>query len=204
VDFDPESLPAADRYGLLISLIAPRPIAWVSTVDAEGRPNLAPFSFFTGITGSPMTICFCPANHRDGRKKDTLANIEATGEFVVNVVGEALAERMNRTSAEYPRGVSEFEAAGLTMEPSAKVRPPSVKEAPAQLECRTLQIVRVGEGPLAGNLVIGTVVHLRVWDSIWKDGRVSHLDLKPIGRMEGAWYTRTQDAFEMPRPRLPK
>ncbi|MBI4347074.1 MAG: flavin reductase family protein [Elusimicrobia bacterium] len=202
MDLEPESLSAADRYGLLIALIAPRPIAWVSTVDAEGRPNLAPFSFFTGVTGNPMTVCFCPANHRSGGKKDTLANVEATGEFVVNVVGESLAERMNQTSAEYPRGVSEFGEAGLTPAPSARVRPPYVKESPAQLECRLHQIVRVGEGPLAGNLVIGTVVFARVADPVWKDGRVSHQDLRPIGRLEGAWYTRVSDAFEMKRPRL--
>ena len=204
MDFDPEALPVAERYGLLISLVAPRPIAWVSTVDAEGRANLAPFSFFTGITASPMTVCFCPANHRDGRKKDTLANIEATGEFVINVVGEDLAERMNRTSTEFPPGVSEFEQAGLTPEPSAKVRPPRVKESPSQLECHTLQIVRVGEGPLAGNLVIGKVVHIRVSDSVWKEGRISHRDLKPIGRLEATWYARVSDDFEMSRPRLSK
>lgn len=204
METDPESLPPAERYGLLISVIQPRPIAWVSTVDAEGRPNLAPFSFFTGVTGSPMTVCFCPANHRTGKKKDTLANIEATGQFVVNVVTEELAERMNLTSAEYPHGVSEFEAVGLTAAPSSKVRPPYVRESPVQLECETSQIVRVGDGPLAGNVVIGRVVHVRVADEVWKGGNISHRELRPVGRLERTWYTRIREVFEMPRPRLPR
>lgn len=204
MEADPESLPAAERYGLLIAVIQPRPIAWVSTVDAEGRPNLAPFSFFTGVTGSPMTVCFCPANHRNGRKKDTLANVEATGQFVVNVATEELAEKMNLTSAEYPHGVSEFEAVGLTPAKSAKVLPPYVRESPVQLECEVVQIVRVGDGALAGNVVIGRVVHVRVSDAVWKGGDISHRDLKPIGRLERTWYTRVSDAFEMPRPKLPK
>ncbi|MBI5201836.1 MAG: flavin reductase family protein [Elusimicrobia bacterium] len=202
MDLDPTTLSPAERYGLLIGLIQPRPIAWVSTIDKEGKPNLAPFSFFTGITGSPMTVAFCPANHRDGRKKDTLSNIEETKEFTINIVPENLAEKMNQTSAEYPPGTSEFQEAGLTPVPSSKVKPPRVKESPAHLECKLNQIVRVGEGPLAGNLVIGTVVFVQVSDAIFKDGKVSHRNLKAIGRLDGSWYTRTQDSFELPRPRL--
>lgn len=200
MDLDPESLAVRDRYYLLIGTIQPRPIAWVSTVDEQGRTNLAPFSFFTGIAANPMTLCFAPVNDRHGRKKDTLVNVEATKQFVVNFATEANAEKMNQTSAPYPYGVSEFEKAGLTAMPSRKVKPPRVRESPAAFECELVQVVRLGEGPLAGNLVIGKVVHIHMDDALYNGGHPRHQDLKAIGRMEGAWYSRTQDAFELPRP----
>ncbi|MBI4385839.1 MAG: flavin reductase family protein [Elusimicrobia bacterium] len=202
MDLDPGAMDLADRYGLMISVIAPRPIAWVSTLSPEGLTNLAPFSFFTGICAEPMTICFAPVRNRRGRKKDTLVNVEATRQFVVNIATEETARAMNQTSADYPYGVSEFAKAGLTPLPSVKVRPPAVRESPVHLECELLQIVTISEGPLGGNLVIGRVVHVRVDDRLWKDGRIRHQDLKPIGRMEGAWYARVADAFELPRPKV--
>jgi flavin reductase (DIM6/NTAB) family NADH-FMN oxidoreductase RutF len=196
----PESLEVRDRYLLMIGMIQPRPIAWVSTVSPEGALNLAPFSFFTGICANPMTVCFAPVNDRNGKKKDTLLNVEATKQFVVNLATEANAEKMNQTSAPYPRGVSEFEKAGLTAVPSVIVKPPRVAESPAAYECELVQIVRLGEGPLAGNLIIGRVVQIHCDDKIYNGGKIRHQDLKTIGRMEGAWYSRTQDAFELPRP----
>lgn len=202
MELDPEALSLPDRYGLLISVIVPRPIAWVSTQGVDGSLNLAPFSFFTGICANPPTLCFAPVRNREGKKKDTLVNVEATRQFVVNVATEGLAEKMNATSGDYPYGVNEFEKAGLTPAPSRKVKPPRVKESPVALECELLQVVTISEGPLGGNLVIGKVVHVHVDDSVWKDGRIDHHDLKPIGRMDGAWYTRTTDNFEMPRPRI--
>jgi flavin reductase (DIM6/NTAB) family NADH-FMN oxidoreductase RutF len=200
MDLDPESLEVRERYLLMIGAIQPRPIAWVSTVGPDGAPNLAPFSFFTGICANPMTVCFAPVNDRSGKKKDTLVNIEAVKQFVVNMVDEALAEKMNRTSAPYPYGVSEFEKAGVAAAPSTAVKPPRVAGAPAAMECELVQIVRLGSGPLAGNLVIGKVVRFHCDDRIWNGGKIRHQDLKAIGRMEGAWYARTQDAFELPRP----
>ncbi|MBI3564845.1 MAG: flavin reductase family protein [Elusimicrobia bacterium] len=200
MDLDPESLEVRARYLLLIGTIQPRPIAWVSTVSEGGETNLAPFSFFTGIAANPMTLCFAPVNDRHGRKKDTLLNVEATKEFVVNFATEANAAKMNQTSAPYPRGVSEFEKAGLTPLPSVKVKPPRVAESPAAFECELLQIVRLGEGPLAGNLVIGKVARIHMDEKLYNGGHPRHQDLKAIGRMEGAWYTRTSDAFELPRP----
>jgi flavin reductase (DIM6/NTAB) family NADH-FMN oxidoreductase RutF len=200
MQLDPETLEVRDRYALMIGMIQPRPIAWVSSISPDGRTNLAPFSFFTGICANPMTLCFAPVNDRHGKKKDTLINVEATKQFVVNFATESNAEKMNQTSAPYPYGVSEFEKAGLTPLPSTKVKPPHVAESPAAYECELLQIVRLGEGPLAGNLVIGKVVAIHVDDRIYRDGRIQHQDLKAIGRMEGAWYTRTSDAFELPRP----
>lgn len=200
MQLDPETLAVRDRYVLLIGTIQPRPIAWVSTVSPDGVPNLAPFSFFTGIAANPMTLCFAPVNDRTGKKKDTLLNVEATRQFVVNFATEANAEKMNQTSAPYPYGVSEFEKAGLTPLPSVKVKPPRVKESPAAFECELVQIVPLGQGPLAGNLVIGRVTYVHMDDALYNGGRPRHQDLKAIGRMEGAWYARTADAFELPRP----
>lgn len=197
---EPGSLDIRDRYSLLISVILPRPIAWVSTISPEGVTNLAPFSFFTGISAEPMSVLFCPVNTREGRRKDTLINVEKTRQFVVNMATEGNAAQMNRTSAAYPYGVSEFEKVGLTALPSAKVKPPRVKESPVALECELRQIVSLADGPLGGHVVIGTVVLAHVDDAAWNDGRPRHQDLKAIGRMEGAWYARTRDAFELSRP----
>ncbi|MBI3288559.1 MAG: flavin reductase family protein [Elusimicrobia bacterium] len=200
MDIDPDTLPARDRYRLMIATILPRPIAWVSTVSPEGVPNLAPFSFFTGIAANPMTLCFAPVNDRNGKKKDTLINVEATRQFVVSVVGEENAAKMNQTSAPYPYGVSEFEKAGVTAAPATAVKPPRVAESPVSYECELVQIVRLGEGPLAGNLVIGKVVRFHCDDRVFNGGAIRHQDLRAIGRMGGAWYARTGDAFELPRP----
>lgn len=202
MNLDPLSLGMRERYQLLISTILPRAIAWVSTVSPDGVPNLAPFSFFTGIAANPLSLCFAPVNDRAGKKKDTLLNVEATRQFVVNLASEANAGKMNQTSAAYPYGVSEFEKAGVTPLPSLKVRPPRVKESLVSMECELLQVVTLAEGPLGGNLVIGKVVHFHCDDAVWNGGKIRHQDLKNIGRMEGSWYTRTQDAFELPRPEI--
>ena len=202
MEINPEDMHVKDRYGLLISVVQPRPIAWVSTLDIQGRPNLAPYSFFTGITAKPMTVCFAPVRNRLGIKKDTLINVEATKEFVVNLTTESNAEKMVQTSGEYPPGDSEFEKAGLTPVPCSVVKAPRVAESPVALECKLNQIVTISEGPLGGNLIIGEVVHIHVDDAVWKDGKLSHKDLKLIGRMEGTWYTRTQDDFEISRPKI--
>lgn len=200
---DPESLAVRDRYLLMIATILPRPIAWVATVSPEGKPNLAPFSFFTGICANPMTVCFAPVNDRHGKKKDTLINVELTRQFTVNIVNEANAEKMNLTSAPYAYGVNEFEQCGITAVPSVKIKPPRVKESPVSYECELQQIVRIGEGPLAGNLIIGKVVMFHCDDSLYNAGKIKHQDIRAIGRMEGVWYSKTNDAFELPRPEVP-
>lgn len=184
----------------MIATILPRPIAWVSTMSPDGVPNLAPFSFFTGICANPMTVCFAPVNDRNGKKKDTLINIELTKQFTVNIVNEQNAEKMNNTSAPYAYGVNEFEKCGITAIKSTIVKPPRVKESPVSYECELLQIVRVGEGALAGNLVIGKVVQFHCDDAIYNGGKIKHQDIHAIGRMEGSWYAKTNDAFELPRP----
>ncbi len=202
MNFDPNSLPPGDVYRLMVDLITPRPIAWVSTVSPAGVVNLAPFSFFAGVAASPPTVVFSAVNHRDGRKKDTLVNAEATGEFVVNVASYALGDAVNATAASLPYDESELDRAGLTPCPSERVRPPRVAEARAHLECVVHEIVRVGEGPLAANLVIGRIVLVHVADTaLDEQGRVDPRQLDTIGRMGGDAYARTTETFSLRRPR---
>ncbi len=197
------SLQPADRYRLIIGLVVPRPIAWVSTIDKQGRVNLAPYSFFNAVSATPPVVVFAPALRRDGSKKDTLLNIEATESFVVNVATEPLSEEMNATSAELGYGVSEAEAAGLSMVPSSIVAPPRVGNADAALECRLMQVVPLGEGPSAGNLVIGEILAAHVNDSVLnpETGQVDPSKLRAIGRLNGNYYCRSTDLFELDRPR---
>ncbi|MBI3832620.1 MAG: flavin reductase family protein [Planctomycetes bacterium] len=198
---DPSKLPIRDTYRFMISVITPRPIAWVSTVSPRGVTNLAPFSFFNGVAANPPTVVFSPVNRRDGSKKDTVLNIEQTPEFVVNVVSFDQAAPMNACSEELPYEVSEFEKCGLTPLPSEKVKPPRVKEAKVQIECVLHQIVHIGEGPLAANLVIGRIVLMHVDESILgEDGLPDPRKLDTIGRMGGEFYSRTTELFELPRP----
>lgn len=200
---DPSEISTRDMYQHMIRAITPRPIAWVSSVSNRGIVNLAPFSFFSGVTASPPSIVFSAANRRDGSKKDTLVNIEENGQFVVNVVNRSLADAMNQTSAEYPPEVDEFEAAGLTPIPSTRVKPPRVSGAPIQMECELVQVVPVGEGPAASNLVIGRILVMHVEDQVVdKDGNIDPSKVDAIGRMGGASYTTTRDRFDLPRPEL--
>lgn len=138
-----------DIYKLMVGLIVPRPIAFVSTISADGVRNLAPFSFFTGISANPPVICFSPmVRGTDGSRKDTLRNVEAVKEFVVNVVSEEFAEKMNVCSTEFPADVDEFEMSGLTPVASDLVKPPRVQESHISMECRLVEIVEVSSKPL--------------------------------------------------------
>lgn len=203
IDLDPDALSNQERYKLLIGSVLPRPIAFVSTMSPDGIPNLAPFSFFTGVCSSPLMVCFSPMiRSSDAQKKDTLKNIEATGEFVLHVVTEAMAEPMNQTAAEYPSEVSEFEMAGLTPIPSTKVKPFRVKESPIQMECTLHQIVNLGEGIGSAHLVIGRVVAMHITPEVYENGRILTAKLKPIGRLAGNSYTRVTDTFDLERPSI--
>ncbi len=193
--------PPREIYQYLINAINPRPIAWVSTVSAEGVTNLAPFSFFNGITPNPPSLLFCPVNDRHGEKKDTVRNIEAVPEFTVNIVDFANANAMNATSESYPREVSEFEKCGLTAIASETIRAPRVKESPVSMECKLHQIVHIGEGPLAANLVIGLIQVIHINDAVLdSEGKIDPVKLDTIGRMGGSFYTRTRELFELNRP----
>jgi len=202
VTIDPAAADARDLYKLMVGAIVPRPIAFVSTVSPDGVPNLAPFSFFTAISANPPVVCFCPmVRGSDGGRKDTLSNIEATREFVVNVVSEDFAREMNTCSAEFPPQVDEFQVSGLTPLASEVVRPPRVAESRIQMECRLFQIVHVSPKPLGGSLVIGEVVRFHVADELFDNFRIDPDKLRAIGRMGGPTYTRTTDRFEMERPK---
>ncbi len=201
MQIDPASTSPRDVYRAMVSLITPRPIAWVSTLSPHGISNLAPFSFFNGIGANPPSLLFCPANNRHGKKKDTLLNVEATPEFVVNIVPFALARPMNDTSEELPYEVSEFKKVGLATEPSARVKPPRVKDSPIHLECVVHQILNLGAGPLGANVVIGRILLIDVADSVLgSDGQIDPQKLDTIGRMGGSAYTRTTTLFDLPRP----
>jgi flavin reductase (DIM6/NTAB) family NADH-FMN oxidoreductase RutF len=198
---DVAATPVVDVYHALVGVVTPRPIAWVTTVDADGRVNLAPFSFFNAFGANPPVVVFSPTLRRDGSKKDTLLNLETVGEFVVNVAVAPLAEQVNGSSKELPRGESELAYVGLTAVPSMKVRPPRVKESPVNLECVVRQIVPVGNGPIAANLVIGEVLAIHVSDDVLDaKGKIDPRKLRTIARLGGDWFCHTSDLFEMKRP----
>ena len=200
---DPAGDDAVDVYRALTGIVTPRPIAWVSTIDREGRVNLAPFSFFNVFGSAPPVVVFSPTLRRDGSKKDTLLNIEETGEFVVNAAVEATVEALNLSAAEIPRGVSEVELAGLEVTPSERVKPPRIVVSPAHLECRLIRVIRIGERPLSANLVIGEVVLIHIDDAILDpDGLIDPRKIKTVGRLNGDFYTRTRDLFELRRPAI--
>lgn len=198
---DPETLSIRDMYQWMIHTILPRPIAWVSTLDTQGRTNLAPFSFFMGVCAKPPTLLFCPVNDRFGRPKDTLRNVEETGEFVVNLVPTRLCSAMNDTAASLPHGESEFERFHVSPSPSSHVRPPHVAGSPISFECRLDRIIRVSEGPAGGNIVLGRIVALHVDDAVLgSDGfpDLSQLDL--VARGGGDVYLRGGEQLRLARP----
>ena len=190
-----------DAYNWMADTITPRPIAWVSTISADGRTNLAPFSFFNGVTGNPPTLMFSPVNNRFGEKKDTVRNIEATKEFVVNLVPRALAEKMNACAALLPYGESEFEAFDIASAASARVKPLRVAEAPVAFECVLHSIVVIGEGPGAANVVFGRIVAAHVSEAVLgAEGEVDPALLDTVGRLGGENYALTRERFALKRP----
>jgi flavin reductase (DIM6/NTAB) family NADH-FMN oxidoreductase RutF len=190
-----------DVYRLLISCVTPRPIAWVTSIDQEGRVNLAPFSFFNAFGAEPPVVVFGPNRKKDGSKKDTLANIEATGDFVINAAVASLAEQVNLSSKELPYGESEVELTGLSVTPSKRVKSPRLAESPLHMECLLRQVVSIGDKQLSANLVIGEVVLFHVDDSLLDEqGRIDPRKAKTIARLGGNYYCHTSDLFEMKRP----
>lgn len=202
MQLDFSTLPPRDAYLWMTRVIVPRPIAWVSTISADGRTNLAPFSFFQGVCAKPPTLMFVPVNNRDGTKKDTVRNIEQVPEFVVNLVSHALAGPMNETAATLPYGESEFEKAGLATAPSIHIRPPRVAAAPAAFECQLDRIVTIGEGPLSANVVFGRILTLHVGDELLgADGKPDSAKLDLVARMGGEDYATSRDLFSLHRPK---
>lgn len=202
ITFDPEEMPERAPYHLLTSIAAPRPIAWVSTVNAEGVPNLAPFSFYNAVAGFPPTIMFSVSYRvrKAPREKDTLRNVQQVGEFVSHVVDEQLAEAMILTAADFTPGTNEFEIAGLQAVPSMDVRPPRIAAAPVAMECRVTQIVPV-EGA-TNVMVLGRVIrfHVRA-DLLRSNGLVDTLKMRPITRLGGpVEYARIGELFHLQIP----
>jgi flavin reductase (DIM6/NTAB) family NADH-FMN oxidoreductase RutF len=188
---------------LLQGAVAPRPIAWASTVDAQGQANLAPFSFFNLFSAAPPVVVFSPARSgRTGAHKHTLLNARETGEVVINVVPFALVEQASLSSVEYPQGVSEFTKAGLTAFASETVRPARVAESPVQMECRVRQILELSDAPGAGNLIICDITRLHIREDVLDaDGKIDPRKIDLVARMGGDWYTRAREGlFVVPKP----
>jgi flavin reductase (DIM6/NTAB) family NADH-FMN oxidoreductase RutF len=198
--FDFAQLAPRERYKLLVSTITPRPIAWIVSQDLSGRLNAAPFSFFNAFAGDPPVVGIGIGSHDPGRPKDTRANILQTGQFVVNLVSQEIAEAMNVTAIEFPADVDELEQAGLHTAPSVHVRPPRIAESPVAMECELMQMIELGA---ESALVLGRVLAMHIKDEVVLDEHKHHIDtpaLRLIGRMHGTgWYARTSDLFEMPR-----
>jgi flavin reductase (DIM6/NTAB) family NADH-FMN oxidoreductase RutF len=206
MEIDPATLEARSRHLLMTGLVVPRPIAWVSTVDADGAVNLAPYSFFALVSSAPPTVVVSVGN-RAGREKDTLANARATGELVINVVSRATVEAMNASSVESAPDHDEFAFASVRPAPSHVVRPPRVAEARAHLEARVTQIVPVenDDGGVANHVIFARVVHVHVDDALFAPPhRVDARGLDPVARLAGLGYAAMGDLFDLPRPELPQ
>lgn len=197
MELDPATTPCA---ALLTGLVTPRPVAWVTTVDAAGRVNLAPFSYFNLVADSPPVVAFSPALKPDGSKKDTLANLGDCPEFVLNLVTEDVVAAANLTSKALPPGESEADLAGLTLGPSVRVRPPRVLASPAHLECVVRQLIPLGTHPGASTIVLADVVYVRVADEVLTAGRPDPGKLRTVGRLGGVAWCRTTDVFSLDRP----
>ncbi len=200
--YDPAAHPYTDIYKLMIGAIVPRPIAFVSSQDANGVLNLAPFSYFTACSTNPPVVCFCSAVRTGPRpQKDTLENIRATGEFVVNIVTEDIAAQMNATAAEVDPAIDEFQLSGLTPIAGERIRVPRVAESPIQMECRLRQVLEISPLPGGGNLVLGDVLLFHIREDLLTDGKIDPDRLRAVGRMGGPTYVRTHDRFDMQRPK---
>jgi flavin reductase (DIM6/NTAB) family NADH-FMN oxidoreductase RutF len=191
LELDPSDWNARDGYLLLTSLVIPRPIAWVSTISQSGVPNLAPYSYFNVAASDPPHVMFSSSG-----VKDSLANVRATGEFVLNLVAIDLVEAMNFTATDFPADENEFEWSGLTPIPSARLIAPRVAEAKAHFECQLVREVAIGNS----FVVFGKVVHLHVDPSVWRDGRVDPELLEPVCRLSGTTYARLGEMFRVTRP----
>jgi flavin reductase (DIM6/NTAB) family NADH-FMN oxidoreductase RutF len=206
LSIDPAQHQQRQIYKLMTGIIVPRPIALVSTIDEAGNANLAPFSFFAGVGSAPPTVLFCPAlraskKDQSGERKDTLHNVEATREFVINIVNEAISDQANATAAEVSREVDEFQLSALTPVASEVVRPPRVAESPAQMECKLLQVIYTGDQPASGVVVLGEIVRFHIRHDLFDDFRIDAAGLDAVGRMAGNTWVRTRDLIELIRPR---
>lgn len=199
MEFDFTTLPPKDRYRLLIGSVVPRPIALVTTRDERGIPNAAPFSFFNCFSHDPPIVALGMELRAEGGLKDTVRIIRVTREFVVNLVDEAIAERMNICAVDFPEGMNELSEAGLTAVPSSVVKPPRIAESPVNMECKLIEELRFGEGGKR-SIVLGEVLRFHIRDEVLTPGGRIDLDaMKPVGRLAGSGYVRISDRFDMKR-----
>lgn len=195
IDIEAERLSAAAAYKLLVGVVVPRPIAWVSTLNEAGRVNLAPFSCYTFVSNDPPMLAVS-VGRRNGSPKDTARNARHWGEFVVNVVDEALVEPMHRSSAEHAPDRSEAEQLAIQLQPSLSVRPPRVAAAPVAMECRLEQVIEFGN--LHSQLLVGRIVRFRIAEQLYRDGKIDTVRLKPLARLGGPHYARLGEIVTMP------
>ncbi|MFV5694569.1 flavin reductase family protein [Flavobacterium sp. LB3P122] len=203
ISIDPKSIETAKLQGYLQSSVGPRPIAFASTIGANGIPNLSPFSFFNVFSANPPILIFSPARRvRDNSIKHTLINAEATGEVVINVVNYDMVQQTSLASTEYAAGVNEFIKSGLTPIPSDIVKPFRVKESPVQFECKVTQIIPLGSKGGAGNLILCEVVRIHINEAVLDDnGAIDQYKIDLVSRLGGNWYSRSnQGLFEVPKP----
>lgn len=201
---DPKELEIAKFHGLLLGAVAPRPIAFASTIDADGKPNLSPFSFFNVFSANPPIAIFSPARRVRGNTiKHTLENVEVVKEVVINVVSYAMVQQMNLASTEYPEGVNEFEKAGFTPLTSDLVRPFRVKESPVQFECKVREVIKLGEEGGAGNLIVAEILLMHIDESVLDSyGNIDPNRIDLVARMGNDWYCRASGnaLFELAKP----
>lgn len=200
---DPKEISVPKLHSYLLGAIAPRPIAFASTIDKDGNPNLSPFSFFNVFGANPPMMIFSPARSvRNNTTKHTLDNAEATKEVVINVVNYDIVQQMSLSSTMYPKGINEFEKAGLTMLPSDEVKPFRVAESPVQFECKVTQIIYTGKEGGAGNLIVCEVVKLHINKAVLaEDGSIDQHKIDLVARAGGSYYSRARDGFfEIPKP----
>ncbi|MGY6560440.1 MAG: flavin reductase family protein [Nitritalea sp.] len=204
LQIDPTQVSTAELHGYLLGAVAPRPIAFASTIDKEGQVNLSPFSFFNVFGSNPPILVFSPARRvRDNTTKHSLDNVQEVPEVTINIVNFATVEQMSLASTEYAKGVNEFVKAGLTPAPSLKVKPPRVQEAPASFECKVIDILPYGDQGGSGTLVVCQVVMAHIDEAILgDDGQIDPFKLDAVSRMGGNWYCRANGAalFEIPKP----
>ncbi|MET3133747.1 flavin reductase (DIM6/NTAB) family NADH-FMN oxidoreductase RutF [Oxalobacteraceae bacterium GrIS 1.11] len=200
--FDPLQIDAQSCYHLLVGAVVPRPIAWISTIGADGVANLAPYSFFTVASCAPPVLCVTEVKPRHRPAKDTLSNLRSGSDCVVNIVSAALAETMNATCADYAPQVSEFAALGVAAAASLHVRAAGVAAALVRFECTLRDIVTISPLPTGGTLMLLDVVAIYVNEHVMVDGKISPARLDAIGKLGGDWYSNTRERFALPRPTL--
>ena len=203
LSIDPKEISTGKLHGYLLGAIAPRPIAFASTIDEDGNPNLSPFSFFNVFGSNPPTLIFSPARRvRDNTIKHTLENALATKEVVINVVNYDIVQQMSLSSTEYAKGVNEFEKAGFTMLKSDKIKPFRVAESPVQFECKVKDVIFTGDEGGAGNLIICEVVKMHVSEAVLdENGAIDQHKIDLVARAGGSYYSRARDGFfEIDKP----